>query len=284
MLAVEEPESFLHPGAQLDLRDSLEELSAGKDVTLLLTTHSPFVISRAPAARVIALRKDVGGKTYVADLAEGSDRRASVISDLFRDPGIGDLLTDAMTVSENGCDAVLVVEGETDDQYLRVAAKATGHVDMVKRVRIVPAGGTEKAVLQTVLLRNRLTAPVLALLDHDLPGREAAKKIESLTNAKKSDVCVSIGKYGWHKNWPEVEAEDLWPEALLRRFVEDNGEAVLSEKTRIGQSECFHYGLSAAGKEIIGEWLGVHAEPTDCVQWGKVLDDLASKLPAREPA
>lgn len=51
VLAVEEPEAFLHPGAQEAIRDELVALARRVDVTLLVTTHSPYVISRTPRPR-----------------------------------------------------------------------------------------------------------------------------------------------------------------------------------------------------------------------------------------
>ena len=56
-LAVEEPETFLHPAAQEQIREDLQELGRRSDVTLLVTTHSPFVIPRGPEAQVISLAK-----------------------------------------------------------------------------------------------------------------------------------------------------------------------------------------------------------------------------------
>ncbi len=49
VLAVEEPESFLHPTAQQTIRGDLEALDEHDDVTLMITTHSPFVVSSGAA-------------------------------------------------------------------------------------------------------------------------------------------------------------------------------------------------------------------------------------------
>lgn len=278
ILAVEEPESFLHPGAQEDLRDGLEELAVRKDVTLLVTTHSPFIISRREASQVVALRKDLDGKTNIRDIASGSEHRSTSVSDLFRDPGIGDLLTEAMEVSESGYKAVLVVEGVTDEQYLRVAATMGNDSRFLDQILVVACKGADKVALQAILLRSRVSIPVFAMLDHDEQGRSAAEKLESLGKMKSERKIISLSGYGCNPKLSDVEAEDLWPERLLRNFVTGQGEAVLSEKQRIGQTETFRYGLSAAGKEIIGDWLGDHATLEDCVQWCKVLKELRSRL------
>ncbi len=51
VLAVEEPEAFLHPAAQEAIMEQLEELATRADVSLLVTTHSPYVLSSAPTRR-----------------------------------------------------------------------------------------------------------------------------------------------------------------------------------------------------------------------------------------
>ena len=64
-----------------------------------------------------------------------------------------------------------------------------------------------------------------------------------------------------------VEAEDLWPPALLASFVREQGEdAVLSEKTK-RKDGGWHYGFNEAGKELLPRWLGQHATARDCDHW-----------------
>jgi putative ATP-dependent endonuclease of OLD family len=92
LFAVEEPESFLHPGAQEAVRDDLESLAERQDVTLLVTTHSPFVVSRDNQAQVIALSKDPSGRTVLSGTARGSEPQASLIGGLFRDAALPDIL------------------------------------------------------------------------------------------------------------------------------------------------------------------------------------------------
>ncbi|MFD6548121.1 ATP-dependent nuclease, partial [Bacillus cereus] len=92
VLAVEEPESFLHPGAQEDLRDGLEDLVERRAVTLLVTTHSSFIVSRREGSKVIVLAKDDEGQTFIRGSSEGDDPNVSLSSELFRDQSVGDML------------------------------------------------------------------------------------------------------------------------------------------------------------------------------------------------
>jgi len=115
VFAVEEPEAFLHPGAQENLRDDLEKLAERPDVTLLVTTHSPFIVSRDPAASVIALAKDTSGATWITGQAAGDQPRASLLGGLFKDAALPDLLERATRLPDSARGS-LIVEGWDDEQ------------------------------------------------------------------------------------------------------------------------------------------------------------------------
>ena len=125
LFAIEEPEAFLHPGAQERLREDLEQLAKRVDVSLLVTTHSPFIVSRREEARVFALDKNTDGRTEVVASATGAQPQAGVLGGLFRDRLIVDVLDRAAAVPASAR-AVVVVEGDTDECYLRLAAERAG--------------------------------------------------------------------------------------------------------------------------------------------------------------
>src|SRR5207237_10092966 len=121
VFAVEEPEAFLHPAAQEALRDDVESLAARPEVTVLLTTHSPFVVSRNPSAKVIALAKDNEGRTFVTGQAMGDEPHASLLGGLFRDAALPDILERAALLPATAR-GIVIVEGPTDEQFIRIAA------------------------------------------------------------------------------------------------------------------------------------------------------------------
>lgn len=98
IFAVEEPESFLHPEAQIELRRDLEAVAERPDATLLVTTHSPFILSPSEDARVFRLgERDDGGTLLLAE-ASDDEPRADVIAGLFGGSSIPRLLDEAAIV------------------------------------------------------------------------------------------------------------------------------------------------------------------------------------------
>src|SRR5690606_29394299 len=89
---LEEPEAFLHPGAQEALRDELLEVGVAADAPVVMTTESPFVVPRVPEAEVVAVARDLGGATRVVGAARGDEGQAPLLGGLFRDAGIAAVL------------------------------------------------------------------------------------------------------------------------------------------------------------------------------------------------
>jgi putative ATP-dependent endonuclease of OLD family len=269
VFAVEEPEAFLHPGAQEELRDELDDLGRRRDVTLLITTHSPFVVSRLASSKIVALAKDGTGRTTVTGEARGDQPHASLLGGLFRDAALIDLLDRANQVPRQ-CGGVLIVEGIGDKRYIELAVHKAGRPDLVDGLHITPAGGATKAVLEAVVLKRVTSKPVAVLLDSDEIGRTARDRLVSQFNFRKGrDVTM----YGEAFANPEgVEAEDLFPSRLLEGFVQQCGEQrVLQGKWRRTDGG-WHFDLNATGKDSILEFLDKSLTADDCAQWVKLLE------------
>jgi 5S rRNA maturation endonuclease (ribonuclease M5) len=275
VFAVEEPEAFLHPAAQEVLRQDLEKLAERGDVTLLVTTHSPFIVPSSSNARISALRKHSDGRTVIAGTAQGNERKTELLGDLFRDPALPDLLEQVATVPVE-VSAVLVVEGTTDRDYLEVAAKLTGRSALLQRLYIAPAGGATRAVVQTILYRHRAGRPVLTLLDFDEPGRRARDYLKTIFELSDKREILLYNKVA-SARWKDVEAEDLWPSELIQGFVDELGELALQERLRRPDGT-WHIGLSAEGKGEVPMWLARNAKRADCDLWAQLLDELENRI------
>lgn len=276
VFAVEEPEAFLHPAAQEALRDDLESLAERQDVTLLVSTHSPYVVSRDRKARVFAISKDGAGRTRIIRTALGDEPLASLLGGLFRDSVLSEFL-DATASAPAGAKGIVVVEGTTDADYLRLAAGRSRRLDLIEGMWIVPAGGATKLVIEAVVARSRSDLPVLAVLDSDEMGRTARKMMTEKLGFQGSQVLSYSAIFEGHPSG--IEAEDLFPQSLLKAFIKAEGEdTVLSEKNQIGQTGQWHFGFTAIGKDLIVPFIEKNAKQSDYARWIELLELMRERL------
>lgn len=293
VFAVEEPEAFLHPAAQEALRDDVEKLAERPEVTVLMTTHSPFVVSRDSSAMVIALAKDSEGRTFVSGQARGNEPHASLLGGLFRDAALPDILDRAAGVP-GSARGIVIVEGLTDEQFIRTAAARCRRPDLVRDLYISAAGGAGKAVVQAVLMQKQTAKPLLVLLDDDQPGKDAYKLLAGKFGFNTRKDLLSYREVIGDPNLG-AEAEDLFPPKLMDTFVKEKGEDLVIKAKAKMKGGTWRYDLSAAGKESIGDFVEANGQPEDFAHWMKLIGMIRERLglgttsapvmpPALEPA
>jgi len=186
ILAIEEPESHLHPDAVHNLRGVLQDISQSHQV--ILATHSTALVERTRVERNILVQ---GGKARSAK--QLSEVRAS----------LGVTLADNLAGAYN----VLLVEGEEDEQLLRAYLSR-----LSKKLRAAIADGvlafdnlggasnlSYKASLYTTVLCN-----VFAFMDNDQAGRQAlSRAIEG------GSLAATECKFALCRGMPQSELEDL---------------------------------------------------------------------------
>ncbi|GCD90180.1 ATP-dependent endonuclease [Nocardioides sp. LS1] len=224
VLAVEEPEAFLHPAAQESVCSELEQLAARSDVSVLTTTHSPYVISRSAQASVTELRKNHEGFTERARSAMGNDSRAELLGSLFRDPAMSAVIDRSLQIPPTAT-AIVVTEGYTDDLFLRLVLDATGQATLLDGFVFVPAGKAEKVVLQAIAARAASSVPVIALLDFDDQGRAARDKLKAFQWSTTRDIIMLGDWPGACAAHPDVEIEDLLPSSAIEKLIARVGDA-----------------------------------------------------------
>lgn len=280
VLAVEEPETFLHPGAQELIRDDLEAVGERGHVTLLVTTHSPFIIPRHPETQIVALEKDGKGETRVLTSVRGDNERVDAIAGLFPSRALAAAIEDvAEAAIPDDCEAILVVEGQTDATFLRTAARVENRPDLLDGLHIHASQGAEAAAQDAILWRARNLAPVLVLLDADGHGRKAREHLVNGFSFPKSDVLT----YRKTLDVEDCEAEWLLGERLLAQFLQQYGdEAVVSSK-RI-EADGFAgwvYGLHPTAKEPLSLFVEQNAAPGDLQRFVTVLEHVREQARKR---
>src|SRR5690606_37726493 len=70
ILAVEEPEAFLHPQKQKELYDDIKKAQSD-NLRVLVTTHSPYIVSETPFTKLGLVRKqDQHSSLHVPEVAD----------------------------------------------------------------------------------------------------------------------------------------------------------------------------------------------------------------------
>ena len=196
VLAIEEPESHLHPRAIHQLREVLDDLSSQHQV--ILTTHCPLFVDRTSLKSNILVnnRKAVPAKT-VGELRDALGVRAS---DNLRNAEIA-----------------LIVEGEEDRRALAallpVYSKRVGTALQTGFIAIDTLGGGTNLTYKLGQLRETLCT-CHSFLDHDKAGLMAFTKAEAEGLAGPADVTHVICP-----RLDESEFEDLLDEDLYADFI-----------------------------------------------------------------
>jgi putative ATP-dependent endonuclease of OLD family len=196
ILAIEEPESHLHPAAIHQVNEIIQSISQTSQV--IVTTHNPlFVVRESYKSNVIVTN---GGATPAKSIA-----------------AIRDIL--GIKASDNLIHAnyVLLVEGKNDAIALRALLPALsdkiGKALKNDMLIIDPIGGTGNLSYKLSEHRNSLCA-VYTLLDNDEAGQKAYKKAE-----KESLISAANCTFISCSDMKEAEFEDCLNLAIYRDAI-----------------------------------------------------------------
>lgn len=161
LIAIEEPESHLHPDAARQLYETISELSHNYQV--ILTTHSPIFVNRSDIGSNIVV--DSGRATPAKSVQEIRDALGTIVSD--------NLIN---------AEYVLIVEGESDRVVLEKLLPQMSEIihDAIHQGRLVidSIGGAGNLSYKLSLYRN-LQCQYHVLLDHDEAGEIACQQAKA---------------------------------------------------------------------------------------------------------
>jgi putative ATP-dependent endonuclease of OLD family len=273
VVAIEEPESHLHPKAIHELRGVVEQLSAKHQV--VITTHCPLFVSRRHiASNIIVNNRKARPAASIDEIREILGVRAA------------DNLLHA--------ELVLVVEGE--DDRLSVSALlahcSTVLAEALKKNRLAvdTLGGASNLAYKLGLLRDAL-CDYHVLLDADVAGRKGFERARAANLLTDADVNLTICQ-----GMREAELEDLLAvdviNGVLAASYRINQPQVPRDSRRKKWSERMELVFGAAGKPWSDRTCNelktavaqaVVANPKDALNAHrrKVFDALVSALEAR---
>lgn len=214
VVAIEEPESHLHPGAVRELSAVLDEIS--KEHQVIITTHSPLLISKGKI-----------GSNIIVSKSRASP--ASSIKDIRSCLGVH--VSDNLMHAEH----IILVEGKTDQAILTALFKSRSKEfsQLISSGKIVfdQIDGTGNIAYKVATLKQIVSNPIL-ILDDDSAGRLCVKK------AKETGFVSDKYVYVWKRDAVVgTELEDIIdPDVYWSKAEADLG-VKLSRKNFDGYNE-----------------------------------------------
>jgi predicted ATP-dependent endonuclease of OLD family len=219
IIVMDEPATHLHVQGQQELRKFLKDFTIKTGVTIVLATHSPFLVDmdNLDELRIV---KNIHGRTSIqndfsAIDANDSDTLSSVIK----------ALTVKTHILSDPDKQMVFVEGITDYNTLTKAVRLLG--EEYQNISFIPVNGIgkdkeqQREVLRKILEIGRKRNPIL-LVDGDKAG-EAIKKL----NGENKDLLV-ISLSEIDPEFKEIEALFVESDRIKLGTQKENGKYVKS--------------------------------------------------------
>ena len=277
LILVEEPEIHLHAGSQRALLRFVKRMTRDQDHQFLLTTHSTIFAEVSSDVSTYLVEKR-GGTSGIHLLTEGSELK-------HLKEVLGHENTDLF-----GYNAVLVVEGETEETAIPILARARG-LDLTRQgVRIINIRGKGKTTrLQQLLafLKSSDTVPFIMLDGSDDVRTQVNDWVrEGLVKPENAFI--------WDRDF-----EDCFDDSLLAKAVEQitavtgeqvnvapeelaqarqEGKTVFSVLERLSYEKLAHGLSKPALGEKLAELLGSEGQRSTLTPPQKALDEILHTL------
>ncbi len=156
ILAIEEPEAFLHPQKQKELYHDIRAAQSD-NLRIVVTTHSPYIVSETPFTKLGLVKRDE--QHSALHIAEVKDPQEGEIFDAY---------SDEVNAALFFADKVILVEGESDQRVIRFLLEmklgAQAH-----RISVISAAGNRNFSPFLRMIRSWSSAkiPHLVVTDFD---------------------------------------------------------------------------------------------------------------------
>lgn len=184
ILAVEEPEAFLHPQKQKELYQGIRGAESD-NLRVIVTTHSPYIIAETSFTRLGLVKKD--GQHSSLHIADVKDAKEQETFDAYSDE-VNSLFFFA--------DKVVLVEGESDARVIKLLLEkkfgAQAH-----RISIISASGNANfsPFLRMIRAWSAANIPHLVVTDFDSLTKSTERAV--LTGAKAAGYSLT-GELAFH--------------------------------------------------------------------------------------
>ena len=222
IILIDEPGQYLHPDAQLNLLNLLEDTS--KKHNIIYSTHSPFLIDEKNLHRIKFIEKDeINNESSIKEINQISNEKT--LSPIFSKLGM-------TQVKIETADNLIICEGISDIFYLRAFQKIFGVNNY--NIKFVNGNGDDISKI-FFILEGTSNNGVRILLDTD--ENKIKKKMKEFIKIQSNNI-LEISE---EKN---KIIEDLFEEKDFKRFVIGNKEVDLLSnrkefflKSNIGKSK-----------------------------------------------
>lgn len=232
LVLIDEIESSLHPRAQRRLVRDLAEQCRLQECQIILTTHSPYVISELPSEARLCILKTHDGQKPLKQIISG-------ISPEF-----------AMTKMDDDvypeCD--VYVEDEAAKILLEEILARHGE-DVIHRCTFVPYGAANVGyALGTIAINERFPRPTCIFIDGDCEPRPGCHVLPG-DDAPEQVVFRGLRAKGWADLWVAVNRDtSLVHDACTNAMTLNHHEWVKSAANHM------RYGAEALWRAMCAEW------------------------------
>ncbi|MBA4603809.1 ATP-dependent nuclease [Thermoactinomyces mirandus] len=238
VFGIEEPDAFLHVGAQRKIVHSLQLITQDHG-QVILTTHSTVFIDRGNLKGITLLKRDENREVVAKRIKK--DRDTSAIQEELEIRNSDWLLWDA----------VLMVEGDTERKVIDIWARTWGeNLDSIG-IKILKMGGKDKALYYAnASILDDLGIPYAVILDSDNKNPEEYCQYLVKNTKIQEDACYILKKREIENYYPKEAIQKAFPEADLCSITFGDHEDV---KTQLKEILGNNISQATIGKKVAEE-------------------------------